>query len=308
MAITNGWGQGVLNNAIEWGQGAINNAIGWGVYYLTSSPGDTIIYGESIDPDAEAYVLASGITGLNQISVLTTFVDALKGVGTTNGTDVWSKIIACYPYTPINETTATLDAYKYNLKNPLDTDAAFRMTWLNSPTVGVTGVTGNGSNAYGNTNLNILDDIGSNQFGLYVGLRSQNTNGQADAGAIKSGTPFDGGQIAPYFSGADSSFVGQANNATLQVTRTGLIGVQHDGTLVKRSRDGVVYNSTATPVGTAQSINMYTLARAFGASPISHTTKEQNIFLITQALTDNEIADLGEAVTAYNANIITGGR
>ena len=41
MAVTNGWGQGVINNIIEWGRGATNNVIGWGSVYDSSESGET---------------------------------------------------------------------------------------------------------------------------------------------------------------------------------------------------------------------------------------------------------------------------
>lgn len=43
MAVTNGWGQGVLNNLIEWGKGGVNNTISWGDIYADSYSGDTAL-------------------------------------------------------------------------------------------------------------------------------------------------------------------------------------------------------------------------------------------------------------------------
>ncbi len=43
MAVTNGWGQGVINNVIEWGKGAINNTNSWGAIYADSYSGDTAL-------------------------------------------------------------------------------------------------------------------------------------------------------------------------------------------------------------------------------------------------------------------------
>lgn len=43
MAVTNGFGQGVINNSIEWGRGKGNSSNGWGNVYDNSPAGDTAI-------------------------------------------------------------------------------------------------------------------------------------------------------------------------------------------------------------------------------------------------------------------------
>jgi len=47
MAVTNGWGQGVVNNTIEWGKGSTNATNGWGEIYEDSPSGETAIEGAS---------------------------------------------------------------------------------------------------------------------------------------------------------------------------------------------------------------------------------------------------------------------
>ncbi len=47
MAVTNGFGQGVINNTIEWGKGSTNATNGWGEIYEDSPSGDTAIEGAS---------------------------------------------------------------------------------------------------------------------------------------------------------------------------------------------------------------------------------------------------------------------
>jgi len=47
MAVTNGWGQGVINNTIGFGKGSTNATNGWGEIYEDSPSGDTAIEGAS---------------------------------------------------------------------------------------------------------------------------------------------------------------------------------------------------------------------------------------------------------------------
>jgi len=50
MAVTNGWGQGAVDNTIEWGQGASDNTISWGKSQTVSAAGETNITGSSGTP------------------------------------------------------------------------------------------------------------------------------------------------------------------------------------------------------------------------------------------------------------------
>jgi len=90
--------------------------------------------GGGFDPLASAFITAAGITGETQQAALNQLVLDLKGTGsTTNNTDVWNKIYAAYPFCPIDDVTANADCYKWNLKDPRDLDAAFRLTFGNPP-------------------------------------------------------------------------------------------------------------------------------------------------------------------------------
>ena len=68
------------------------------------------------DLDVQAFLAATGIADATTIDALCALVTSLKADG------IWSKLDAIYPV--VGSTAATK---KYNLKNPLDTDAAFRL-------------------------------------------------------------------------------------------------------------------------------------------------------------------------------------
>jgi hypothetical protein len=83
----------------------------------------------------------------------------MKGYG------IWTKMKAIYPFVGGTATT-----HKYNLKNPADTNAAFRLVFNGGWTHSSTGALPNGTNAYANTFLN-TDDVtttGLWAFGAYV--------------------------------------------------------------------------------------------------------------------------------------------
>ena len=92
------------------------------------------------DPDAQAFLDAAVITDTTQATAVNTLVTDLKGYG------VWTKMKALYPFVGGTATT-----HKFNLKNPLDTDAAFRLVFSGGWTHSSTGALPNGTNAYADT-------------------------------------------------------------------------------------------------------------------------------------------------------------
>jgi len=141
MANSNGWGDGAANNSIGWGQGA-NNSIGWGDSHAKSWAGLTDIVG--IDSDAQAFIAAAAITDPVQINAINTLVEGMK----TDG--IWTKMKAIYPF-----VGGTASTHKYNLKDPRDLDAAFRLVFNGGWTHSSTGATPNGTNGFADTKLNL---------------------------------------------------------------------------------------------------------------------------------------------------------
>ena len=137
MANSNGWGDGAANNAIGWGQGA-NNNIGWGKSHTTSWAGATDIVG--IDADALAFITAAAITDATQQTAIDTLVKGMKADG------IWTKMKAIYPFVGGTATT-----HKWNLKDPRDLDAAFRLVFNGGWTHSSNGALPNGTNGYADT-------------------------------------------------------------------------------------------------------------------------------------------------------------
>ena len=72
----------------------------------------------ALDPDAVAFLTAAGITDSTIEGAINTLVVDMKDAG------IWTKMKAVYPF-----VGGTASTHKWNLVNPLDTDAAFRLTF-----------------------------------------------------------------------------------------------------------------------------------------------------------------------------------
>lgn len=97
------------------------------------------VYG-GFDADAQAFITAAGITDATQKQAINTLVVDMKGYG------IWTKMKAIYPFVGGTATT-----HKYNLKDPRDLDAAFRLVFNGTVTHSANGVQGNGTNGYADT-------------------------------------------------------------------------------------------------------------------------------------------------------------
>ena len=124
--------------------------------------------GGGIDPNAQAYITAAGITDATEQAAVNQLVLDLKGIGSTpSGTDLWTDAAAFYPISPTSLSAAT-----YNLRDT----TSFNMTWDNGPTHGYTGVTFNGSNQYGDTGFNPNVETLANGYDITLGMQIVNAS------------------------------------------------------------------------------------------------------------------------------------
>ena len=175
MANSNGWGDGAANNSIGWGQGA-NNSIGWGSSHLTSWAGATDIVGLTTDADAQAFITAAAITDATQKIAINNLVVGMKADG------IWTKMKAIYPFVGGTATT-----HKWNLKDPRDLDAAFRLVFNGGWTHSSNGALPNGTNGYADTKLNENTVMTLNNMHIAVYLRTNKDALMCDIG-LASGT------------------------------------------------------------------------------------------------------------------------
>lgn len=114
-------------------------------------PANIIGIVNKLDLDALAFINAAGITNFTQKSAINSLVLGLKN------NSLWTKCTAVYPMVGGTATT-----HKFNLKNPADTDAAFRLSFTGGWTHSSNGALPNGTNAYGNTFINTSTAFSSN--------------------------------------------------------------------------------------------------------------------------------------------------
>lgn len=119
-----------------------------------------------LDSDASAFITAAGLTDATQKDAINTLVKDMKASG------LWSKMKAVYPM-----VGGTATSMKFNLKDPRDLDAAFRLTWSGGWTYSSNGATPNGTNAYADTYLIPNTNLTFNSVSLSFYSRNDFTPG-----------------------------------------------------------------------------------------------------------------------------------
>ena len=155
-------------------------------------------YVSSVDPDAQAFITAAGITDPTQQSAINTLVVDLKSDG------LWTKMIAIYPL-----VGGTASSQKYNLKDPRDLDVAYRLTFGGGWDHSSFGIGGNGVNTYADTHI-LNYNLG--QIGAYV----RDGNNAYYGGRYALNYQFDAVYMFPYIGTVYESYyqIGYFSNST----------------------------------------------------------------------------------------------
>lgn len=94
------------------------------------------LIGTQFDSDAQAFITAAGLSTRAHKNAVNTAVLRLKGNG------IWSKLKYLYPF-----VGGSASSHKFNLKNPQDTDAAFRLVFGSGVTHSANGASSTQSSA-----------------------------------------------------------------------------------------------------------------------------------------------------------------
>jgi hypothetical protein len=254
------------------------------------------------DADAQAFVNAAVIEDQVQATAINTLVTDLKGYG------IWTKMKAIYPF-----VGGTASTHKWNLKDPRDLDAAFRLVFSGGWTHSSTGALPNGTNAYANTYFNPATNslsYNNNHLSYYSRTSASATNAIYEIG---SGDSTDGGtglflrranNTAAYDSGSavnpgNRLLVSGVTNA--QGLYTGTSITTNIGYLFKNG----VQQQIKNPLNNIamKSYNYYLGGFNEQNTTIYYSNKECAFASIGNGLTTTEAANLYTAVQAYQTTL-----
>ncbi len=228
------------------------------------------------DADALAFIAATGITDSTQKSAINTLVVDAKANGW------WTRCYAIYPM--VGGTAAT---HKYNLKDPQDTDGAYRLVFTGGWTHASTGALPNGTTGYADTKINESSVFTLNDTA--VSFYSRNNVGSTTSvmWGIYSAVAGDPGiQLLPNLGGALYSdlYDLQGGSARFTVANTNTHGYFMQSRVASNDhkvyRNGSSLGGNATSAGSLVSLNLYMSARNDGGTASSFNTNECAFFTV----------------------------
>jgi len=247
-----------------------------------------------LDPDAFAFITAAGITDLTISDAINTLVIDLKEYG------IWTKMKAIYPFVGGTATT-----HKYNLKDPRDLDAAFRLTFFGGWTHSANGAQPNGTNGYADTFYNPRNQ--NTQFNVHVSNYSRTQNSLSD-GVQLGAFDADSNSISlfQYYNiiSIKGSVIYFYPNTAVLANNTNTLGFQiatrTTNNNAKLYFNGSLLNtSTNTETGNTPNRSFYLGASNWSDGPNQYSPHQHAFDSIGDGLTDTEASNFYTAVQTF---------
>lgn len=249
-------------------------------------------YATGCDADAVAFLAAAGITDATITSAICTLVISMKANGT------WAKMNAIYPMVGGTATT-----HKFNLKNPADTNAAFRLTFVGGWTHSANGALPNGTNTYANTFFNSLTNAIQNSHHLSYYSRTNVNLIQAEIGnqilPVQNLLQIRTSNLSYYIINQNASYA----NAADTDSRAFYIANRTSSNVVNGWKNGVKVATSTTVSNGRPNLNIYIGAYNNNSVSSAYSTKQCAFASIGTGMTDGEAAALYTAVQAFQTTL-----
>ena len=253
------------------------------------------------DPDAQAFIDAAVITDSTQQSAINTLVLDLKAA------NIWTKMKAVYPFVGGTATT-----HKWNLIDPQDLDAAFRLTFSGGWTHSSDGALPNGLNSYMHTNIYMPINLSKTNCSFGVYLNSPYISGvRYHFGYSESSSLTNSSVLYVASSSQKNGWILSFNTLT---SKTGLNANTHQGfwgisrlstsSFTMINSDGSVLTNNNNDVSTSTVVPIILAAR--GDSSISPQLFDQmrhSFDFVSEGLTQSELTDLRTAVINFQTTL-----
>ncbi len=245
--------------------------------------------------DAWAFLDAAAITSSRQQRAVIELVRGLKHA------QLWTKMKAIYPFVGGTATT-----HKYNLKDPRDVDAAYRLSFSGGWTHSANGADPNGTNAYANTFLIPQDKGGLNDThisfysredvdGLYFDI---GTNSAVDSSNFSHTFP-------RYLNTAYGRINAGANTTYANSDSLGYYIASRSSSTTQILYKNGIKKSTGTVNSTTLSINSFWLGATnnFSGGINYFSPREQAFATIGDGLTDTDATNLYNIVQRFQTTL-----
>lgn len=251
----------------------------------------------NLDVDAENFIIAS--QNYDYQNVINDLVVSLKA------NNLWNKIQAAYPFIGTTQVN-----HKFNLKNPLDTNAAFRLTFNGGSTHSINGYQTNGSNAYANTFLNVNSFHTFSNAGLTMVCGTNNipvTTNSFDLGAQKSSSPWESYQIHLNHGASKNNNVFVVG--TIGISKTAVNNAKGIHTISKKTNTEATYSKngnvdsiiTGTQTGIVPALPYFIGCLNNGGSPYGYSNQRIQFTAIHEGMSNTEVQTLHSIINSFES-------
>lgn len=247
--------------------------------------------GGGYDADAQAFIDATGITDTTQKSAVNHLVLDLKSY------NIWTELVAIYPI--IGGTSST---HAVNLKTP----GTYNLTFATGMTHSSTGMTGNGTTGYANTNFKFTDALNQNSNNYTIYVRTSRVGNTSNVMGSRQTTP---ATIQTWLQLRTSTNILQSTNNTSTASSISNSETKGFWQVNRTTSTGfVLFNNTTknsftnSSTGNA-SINHYLGARNNNGTADLYDTVEISFASMGNGLTDAEAANFYTAVQAFQTTL-----
>lgn len=242
---------------------------------------------------ADNFIINAGITNFNEEFAIRELYDNLKNAG------IFDKAYGIYPFIGSTNTTQ-----KWNLKNPLDTNVAGRLTFLSgsSSPAGFNGAANTNLSPINNSDvtLAIFNSAGAPAGGsnYYLG-GVNNTGGTSVFIARQNDVQRTGGN-------AGSSSVAKVESLDAVTTKTGLLTITRGSSTLQTLYDGATAIATdavsRTITNPTAAANVY-LGRLNVSNAAAGSGVAINFAFFGKFLTASEVNILNNSIITFNSRI-----
>ena len=254
------------------------------------------------DTDALAFVTAAAITDYTQQNAINNLVISLKGYS------IWTKFKAIYPI-----VGGTASQHKFNLKDPRDLDAAFRLTFTNAWTHSANGMLPNGTSAFADTKLNANSNLTVNNVStsIYVnnniaGILSAPGFGCSSGATSSFYTHLRLSNVFYSFIGSENGSATFGNSFSNTDTSGFYITSRTSSTSLKTYKNNVLKNTTVLAnTGTLPPLSYHygAIRLTGGINPPTYNNYSHAFMSLGEGLTDTEASNFYTAVQAFQTTL-----
>ena len=256
-------------------------------------------YVSGTDADAQAFITAAAITDSTQQSAINTLVTQLKTYG------IWTKMKALYPFVGGSATS-----HKFNLKDPRDLDAAYRLVFNGGWTHTSTGALPNGTTGYADTKLAPSSALSLNSTHVSYYSRTNIISVGSEFGSI--GSSSFANNIYGYIKTTDGKTYFRVNRGGTPESNISIADSRLFYMINRNSgiQEVLYTNSIKTTFSTnvnSTGLSPYSIylgaSNLFGTSSSEYSSRESAFASIGDGLTDAEAVAFYTAVQKYQTTL-----